>query len=136
MHRYYSIFGFSDAEIISAVSKKTASLVVDVRPDFRDHLIDNPSLITKLIRLLRSNQPRYNTIKITGKKDNSSPQREYDLYEEYFKYPIDIKEYRQEGGRRIEINKVDIRREYKQKITDVYDQYKEIILLFVEPEYV
>lgn len=70
------------------------------------------------------------------KKDNNSPQREYDLYEEYFKYPIDIKEYRHEGGRRLEISKADIRMEYKRKMTDVYDRYKEIILLFVEPEYV
>lgn len=130
------LFGFNDAEIITAVNRKTASLVVDVKPDFRDHLVDDPSLITRLIRLLRSNQTRYNTIKITGKKDNNSPQREYDLYEEYFKYPIDIKEYRHEGGRRLEISKADIRMEYKRKMTDVYDRYKEIILLFVEPEYV
>lgn len=39
-------------------------------------------------------------------------------------------------GRRLEISKADIRMEYKRKMTDVYDRYKEIILLFVEPEYV
>lgn len=130
------LFGFNDAEVITAVSMKTASLVVDVRPDFRGHLIDDPSIIAKLINSLRMNQAAYSAIKISGKKDNNSPQREYDLYEEYFKYPIDIKEYRHEGGRKIEISKADILREYWLKMTDVYTHYKESILIFVEPEYV
>ncbi len=130
------LFGFNDAEVITAVNRKTASLVVDVKPDFRDHLIDDRSIISRLIRSLRNNQARYNTIKISGKKDNNSPQREYDLYEEYFKYPIEIKEYRQEGGKKIEISKAEILRDYKLKMANIYDQYKEVLLLFAEPEHV
>lgn len=125
------MFGFTDEEVISAMSRKTASLVVDVKPDFRGYLIDDPGLIAKLINALRGNQTQYNTIKIAGKKDGRGPQREYDLYEEYFKYPIEIKEFRQEGGRKIEVSKAAIRREYKDKMTKVYDQYKNVLLAFV-----
>lgn len=126
------MFGFKDDEIIAAMSRKTASLVVDVKPDFRGYLIDDPGLISKLIGALRKNQAKYNTIRISGKKDGRGPQREYDLYEEYFKYPIDIKEYRQEGGRKIEMSKAAIQRDYKDKMTKTYDNYKEMLLVFVD----
>lgn len=126
------MFGFSDEEIIPAMSRKTASLVVEVKPEFRGCLIDDPGLIKKLIEALRKNQSQYNTIKVAGKKEGRGPQREYDLYEEYFKYPIDIKEYRQEGGKKIEVSKLAIRRDYKDKMTKVYDQYKTTILVFVD----
>jgi hypothetical protein len=126
------MFGFKDTELITAMSRKTASLVVDVKPDFRGYLIDDPSLISKLIDVLRRNQSQYNTIRISGKKDGKGPQREYDLYEEYFKYPIDIKEYRTEGGRKIEVSKSTIQNDYKDKMTKVYDQYKEMLLVFVD----
>ena len=126
------MFGFKDDEIIAAMSRKTASLVVDVKPDFRGYLIDDPSLIAKLIGALRKNQANYNTIRISGKKDGRGPQREYDLYEEYFKYPIDIKEYRQEGGRKIEMSKAAIQRDYKDKMTKTYEQYKDMLLVFVD----
>lgn len=126
------MFGFTDEEIISVMSKKTASLVVDVKPDFRGYLIDDPGLIERLINVLRGNRIQYNTIKIVGKKDRRGPQHEYDLYEEYFKYPIEIKEFRQEGGRKFEVSKAAIRRDYKDKMTKVYDQYKNVLLAFVD----
>lgn len=126
------MFGFTDEEVISAMSRKTASLVVDVKPDFRGYLIDDPGLISKLINALRGNQVRYNTIKIAGKKDGHGPQREYDLYEEYFKYPVEIKEFRQEGGRKVEVSKAAIQRDYKDKMTSVYKQYKDVLLTFVD----
>ena len=126
------MFRFEDAELIAAMSRKTASLVVDVKPDFRGYLIDDPSLISKLVEVLRKNQTQYNSIRISGKKDGRGPQREYDLYEEYFKYPIDIKEYKQEGGRKIEMSKAAIQCDYKDKMTKTYDQYKDILLIFVD----
>ena len=125
------LFGFSDDEVITAMSRKTASLVIDVKPDFRDYLIDDPGLISRLIKALRGNQKRYGTIRVSGKKDEKSPQREYDLYEEYFKYHVDIKEYRQEGGRKKEVSKAAILKDYKDKMTKVYDKYKDTILVFV-----
>ena len=85
----------------------------------------------RLIKALRGNQKRYGTIRVSGKKDEKSPQREYDLYEEYFKYPVDIKEYRQEGGRKKEVSKAAILKDYKDKMTKVYDKYKDTILVFV-----
>lgn len=128
------MFGFKDDEIIEAMSRKTGSLAVEVKPFYRGYLIDDPGLISKLIEGLRKNQSNYNTIKISGKKDGKGAQREYDLYEEYFKYPVDIKEYRQEGGRKNEISKAAIRDDYKTKMMQLYTQYKDVLLIFVDRE--
>lgn len=128
-------FGFDDKNVISAIKRKTASMVMEIKPDFRGSLIDDKKIIKKLIESLRKNQNRYNTIKITGKKDGRGPSREYDLYEEYFKYPVEIKEYRQEGGRKIEVSKKEIQLDYRAKMMNVYEHYKTTILTFVNREY-
>ena len=57
------------------------------------------------------------------------------MYEEYFKYPVEIKEYRQEGGRKIEVSKNEIQIDYRAKMMNVYDHYKTTILTFVNREY-
>lgn len=106
-------------------------MVMEIKPDFRGSLIDEKGIIKALIDALRKNQKRYNTIKITGKKDGRGPSREYDLYEEYFKYPVEIKEYRQEARRKIEMSKKAIQSDYRVKMMNVYEQYKTTIMMFV-----
>ncbi len=115
------MFGFDDEELVSAMHSKTASLTIDVKPNFRESLMNDPDLIARLVNALRKDQNKYNTIKITGKKDGNGPQREYDLYEEYFKYPVGIKEYRQSGGRKVEATKIALQKEYHKKMTQAYD---------------
>lgn len=124
-------FGFDDQNVISAIKRKAASMVMEIKPDFRGSLIDEKGIIKALIDALRKNQKRYNTIKITGKKDGRGPSREYDLYEEYFKYPVEIKEYRQEARRKIEMSKKAIQSDYRVKMMNVYEQYKTTIMMFV-----
>lgn len=51
-----------------------------------------------------------------------------DLYEEYFKYPISVSEYRQENGQKIEREKAEILRDYRLNMMNVYNDYKDIIL--------
>ena len=128
-------FGFGDQEVISAVQRKAASIVMEIKPEFRGSLIDDKSTIKTLIDVLRKNQKRYNTIKITGKKDGHGPSREYDLYEEYFKYSVDIKEYRQEERRKVEMSKKAIQSDYRAKMMDVYERYKATIMIFVNREH-
>ena len=123
-----SLFGFSDKAVLDEVSRETSSLVIDVRPDFRGRLMNDRTLISTLIGELRKNSSKYNAIKLTGKPDSKGSQYEYDLYEEFFKYQIDIREYRQENGRRIEMDKSFICHEYRGKMMAAYCKYKDMIL--------
>ena len=85
-------------------------------------------IITRLVSLLQKNHNRYNSVILSGKKAAGERQRQYDLYEEYFKYPISINEYRQEGGKKVERAKDLILRDYRNGMMNVYNEYKEIIL--------
>lgn len=122
------VFGFSDNEILAEMGRNSSSLVFEVKPEFRGALSNDPTIITRLINELRNNRRRYNSVVVSGKKDTGDRQRQYDLYEEYFKYPINVSEYRHENGQKVEREKEVIQREYKENMMQVYSEYKNIIL--------
>lgn len=122
------IFGFSDGEVLQEIARGTSSIVFDVKPNFRRALSKDPGVITSVIQTLRQNRGQYHSVIISGKRNSNERQRSYDLYEEYFKYPIDIREYRQENGRKVERGKEQVRRDYRREMMNIYNQYKEVIL--------
>ncbi|EGO62884.1 hypothetical protein [Acetonema longum] len=122
------LFEFNDDEVLQAVRQNTSSLVFEVKPAFREALSKDIDIITRLIRKCQQNRKRYRSVILSGKPATGERQRQYDLYEEYFKYPISVDEYRQEHGQKVEIDKEVILREYKRNMMNVYDQYKDVIL--------
>lgn len=122
------IFGFNDKEVLHEVSENTSSIVFEVKPAFRSALSTDPSKISQIIDILLKNKHRYNSVILSGKPTTGERQRQYDLYEEYFKYPISINEYRYESGQKIEREKAEILHEYKISMMNVYNEYKDIIL--------
>lgn len=123
-----NMFGFTDAEVLQAVNHNTSAISFEVKPDYRGALSNDKKIITRLVSLLQKNHNRYNSVILSGKKTAGERQRQYDLYEEYFKYPVSINEYRQEGGKKVERAKDHILRDYRNGMMNVYNEYKEIIL--------
>ena len=78
--------------------------------------------------MAQQNRNRYRSVVLSGKTTTGERQRQYDLYEEYFKYPISVSEYRQENGQKIEREKAEILRDYRLNMMNVYNEYKDIIL--------
>lgn len=122
------LFGFNDRQVLESVGQNMSSIVFEVKPDFRGALSTDANVITRLIDALRHNRNRYRSVILSGKTDTKERQRQYDLYEEYFKYPINVNEYRQENHRKVEREKEDILRDYRQSMMEVYNEYKDIIL--------
>lgn len=123
-----SVFGFNETEIIAEMGRNASSLVFEVKPEFRGALSYDPTIISRLIDVLRRNRGHYNSVIVSGKKDSGDRQRQYDLYEEYFKYPINVSEYRQENGQKIEREKGLIQQDFRANMMQVYSAYKNIIL--------
>lgn len=122
------LFGFTDKEVLQAVNHNTSAITFEIKPDFRGALSTDKDIIRQLVGLLQKNHDRYNSVVLSGKKASGERQRQYDLYEEYFRYPIEVNEYRQEGGRKVERQKDKILRDYRNGMMNVYNEYKEIIL--------
>ena len=123
-----SVFGFNETEILAEMGRNASSLVFEVKPEFRGALSCDPTIISRLIDVLRRNRGHYNSVVVSGKKDSGDRQRQYDLYEEYFKYPINVSEYRQENGQKIEREKGLIQQDFRANMMQVYSAYKNIIL--------
>lgn len=85
-------------------------------------------LISVSQSIAKENRNRYRSVVLSGKTTTGERQRQYDLYEEYFKYPISVSEYRQENGQKIEREKAEILRDYRLNMMNVYNDYKDIIL--------
>lgn len=122
------LFGFNDNEILQAVSDNSSSLVFEVKPKLRGALINNPNLINRLVDAFRTNHNNYRSVILSGKSESGDRQRQYDLYEEFFKYPISISEYRQENGRKIEVDKLELQSKFRSEMINVYNEYKKLIL--------
>lgn len=123
-----NLFGFNDNEILEAVSHNSSSLVFEVKPDFRGALTNDPSIIERLVGTFRTNRNKYRSVILSGKSESGDRQRQYDLYEEFFKYPISVSEYKQENGRKVEVEKNELQSKFRSEMIKVYNAYKDLIL--------
>ena len=66
---------------------------------------------------------------VTGKKSPSDRQQKYDLFDEYFRYTINIDEYYQQNGQQVEKDKGEILNDYRTEMKRIYDENKEYVVL-------
>lgn len=121
--------GFDEREVIDNVRRQTSSITFEIKPNSHGSLLNQPGLIRRLVNALRNNRNRYRSVVISGKRTAKENQRKYDLYEEYFKYPISVKEYRTEDGQKVERDRQEILREYRAAMMNVYNRYQREILI-------
>ena len=122
------LFGFSETEIINSVRQNTASLVFEIKPDFRGALTNDKTRIAQIIDILKKNRTKYNSVVLSGKSSAGTRQQKFDLFEEYFKYPISIEEFHREGRIVREKNRTILQTEYRNSMQNVYTRYKDLIL--------
>lgn len=122
------VLGASDSEILQSVQQKTNIISFEIRPEKRGALCDEPSVIQKVINLFKAGKDTFSKVVLDAKPDSKTRQKRYDLYEEYFKYPININEYHMENGRKVENPKEQIQADYKNEMINIYNNYREYIL--------
>lgn len=121
------LFGFSESEIINSMGKKTNEMTIEIKPDIRGSLLNDKPLIIRIVELLRENHKKYEKVKVSGRPQKGDRIREYDLYEEYFKYQISVNEYKIEGGDKVERNKDELCGDYKSSLIGVYRKHKHVL---------
>lgn len=124
-----SIFNFSEADLIKSVQENTRCVTLEVKPSSHEALSHDPKTIERFIEALKRCKGEYNKVVLSAKCDASHRQMSYDLYEEYFKYPINIAETHREDGRIVEYDRKTIESKYKQNMMNIYDCYKSVILM-------
>lgn len=122
------VFNMQDQGILHAIQANTNTVVFEVKPELRGSLSGDRNIIRRIIDELRNSRQRFSKVIIDAKSETNQRRTSYDLYEEYFKYPIDVLEYHTENGRKIEYPKEDVQADYKLKIARLYNEYKPLIL--------
>ena len=122
------VLGANDTEILQSVQQKTNTISFEIRPEKRGVLCDEPGIIQKIINLFKAGKDTFSKVILDAKPDSKTRQKRYDLYEEYFKYPININEYHTENGRKVENPKEQIQADYLHEMISIYNNYREYIL--------
>ena len=123
------LFGFGDEEIIEILSNNTNTIGIELRPEPRGQICDDSSVVKKIISSFRRDKSKFKKIILTAKTSSAERQLSYDLYEEFFKYSINVPDFRSEGGRKVEVPKAELRERYQNSMKDIYDEFKTFILM-------
>lgn len=121
------LFGVSDKALLESIHNNTASVVICAKPQLRSSLLQGRKSVKDLIGGLSQKQG-YKQIKINAKPNSNTKIREYDLFEKYFVYPIEIAEKRRVDGQDIEYTREEMQQEHLRAMCKVYDSYKDLII--------
>ncbi len=87
------------------------------------------SAVRRIIDILKKKKDNYGKAVITGKSEDFST-TDFDLHARYFSYPIDVKNYRQKNGKKIELDLGEITEQYKNGLFEAYHiNYKMILAI-------
>ena len=114
------------------MSKNASILSFEVKPDSRQPLFSDAENIVNLVKTLKKHKSEYTSVKITGKSNANESQREYDLYEECFKFEMNIQEYYTENGIKHERNKKILLNDYENGMKKLYDDNKALLCAIAE----
>lgn len=117
-----------DEELINSVQMKTETILFEVKPQKRGYILGDKDVVKKLIDAFKQSKDAFTKVVLDGKPNSNTRQRRYDLYEEYFKYSININETHMENGVMVEYSKEKVQNDYRLEMTNIYNRYKEYIL--------
>lgn len=121
-----------ERDLIDSVCNNTQSVIFTINPQLKGDLSHDSKIIKRMIDVFRKNRHKYNSITLYGKAGSRCKQVGYDLFEEHFKYPIDITEYYQDNNHKVEYPKEHIQADYRDKMMRVYVEFKDIIDSFCD----
>lgn len=120
------VLGWNEEEITATVTENALTTAIVVKPPRRKALTEDTEDTQRFIDCIKSAMPSYSRAKITGKAKNIKSQ-EYDLFAEYFSYPIDIASYYIENGKRVWYSVEQLTTNYNESLKFAFSENKILI---------
>ena len=120
------VFGWNNEDILNIVSQRAATIAIEVKPPEREKITNNSDDSQNLINCIRENIRRYQKAKIRAKAKNIKLQ-DFNFFEEYFSYPIDIPSYHVENYDRVYYSVDELVDLYRQNIINAYNDNNTIL---------
>ncbi|MDR7812060.1 hypothetical protein [Lacrimispora sp.] len=125
------IFNWDDDQVINVMGDRNLSAGVVLKPLARKGRITRDTEETKgLLDCISRNKAGYNKARIKAKTINKKL-REYDLFDQYFSYPIDIAPYHMQGSKRIYFTVDELVDIYRQNIVYSFETNRRLLKLIV-----
>ena len=119
------LFGWSNQEILEIIESRAASVAIEIKSPERQHITSNTDDSQKLIDTIRENIRRYQKAKIKAKTKDVRAQ-EYNFFDEYFSYPIDVSSYHMDNYQRVYYSVAELVELYKQNIINAFSENRAI----------
>lgn len=121
------VLRMDEDEIANIVNERVTTATLILKPE-PYHSIENGTYrVRKAIDTLLGKKENYIKVKMKAKSDNFST-KEFDLHAKFFSYPITVRKYKQENGRKVEVTINELRDQYLAEIDKAYEENKDLIL--------
>lgn len=120
------IFGWEDKEILEVVSQRAATAVFELKAPARYVITNNSEDSTRIIDCIYGAMDGYKKAKMRAKAKNIKAQ-EYNFFEEYFSYSVDISTYHIEDYRRVYFTVDELVDIYRSNLIAAYNENRVII---------
>lgn len=122
-----NVFGWKSDDMLSVLNERNLVAKVQVKTAFRKSYITHNSKESKnLIDKIRENSKVYNQAKLKA-KTSSTKMREYDFFEQYFSYSIDVSNYRIENYERVYYSVDELMQIFKQNMVQSFIENKKVL---------
>lgn len=120
------LFGWDDEQVLDVVTQRATSVAIEIKAPERQKITNNSEDSRSLIDSIREQIQRYRKARIKAKTRDVKTQ-EYNFFEEYFSYPIDITYYRIENYNKIYYSVRELVEIYRQNIITAYRENENIL---------
>lgn len=122
------VFGWNNRELLDVINQR--NLIVDfvLKPQPRRGITYDTEETINLIDCIKQALPRYKKAKVKAKARNVKA-RDYNLFEDYFSYPIEIPTYRTENYQRIQYSVDELVTIYKNNLIMAFNENRTLLLI-------
>ncbi|QHI72888.1 hypothetical protein [Aminipila terrae] len=121
-----NILGWDDDEVIGTLNERNLRTSITIKPPARESITNNTKESQSLLDLLKSCAGVYKKSKIKA-KSNKVKLREFDLFDENFGYPIEIKTHYREEGENVPFSIEEMTEQHKKALITVFRENKDLI---------
>lgn len=127
------LYGWSDGELLDSLNQNHLKISTVLKAEPRRSITDEPGIVQKAIEAVKMGIPNYQKAKMVAKAKTIKA-REYNFFDDNFKYPIDITDYYIVNYEKIYYTADDLLGLYKQNIKMSFNESKGILDIYSQSE--
>lgn len=127
------VLGMDETEIANIVTDNVQTATLILKPEPYRTIEHGTERIRRVLDILTNKKEQYDKVLVKGRSDDFNT-TSFDLHEQYFTYPIEIRKYRMRNNKKEEFTTKELREQYREAITEAYMNSRELLLAVTNRE--